>query len=259
MIGGFKTNYTETGAGYPIVLIHGLSDNLTVWSSIIPRLARQNRVVALDLRGHGESDKPDMPYSVQLFSRDVLNLLQQLKIPKAHMIGLSLGAAITLQLALDQPQLVRTLSLLSSFSYSDSAFRHNMEMLREKIISGGIPAFFDAAITLVLTPEFITANERSIPEIRKECIRVNSPTSIIHAIDACMNFDIRDRTSQIVQPTLVVSGSQDIFTPTYFSEQIHRAVKNSELRIMSDVGHNLLIPSKISELTDLIQEFIQHN
>jgi len=255
---GISVNYSETGAGFPIVLVHGLSDSSIFWAPLIPNLSKHYRTIALDLRGHGESEKPDAPYSVELFSEDLLCFLQKLEILNAHIMGLSLGAAVAQQLALDHPERVRSLILISSFSYIDSELRRNLEILRERITTGGIPAFFDAAVRLVLIPEIISANTQAISEAKRECIRVNSRTSIIHAIDACINFNNRDKIAQISQPTLIISGRQDALSPIHLAEQIHHSIPNSRWKIIEGVGHNLLLPDKMPELTEIIFEFLKH-
>src|SRR5208337_517562 len=163
-VNGVNINYHEAGAGVPILLIHGLSDSSTLWAPLIQKLSVHYRTIALDLRGHGESEKPDMTYSIQLFSEDLLSFIQKLKILDAHVLGLSLGADVAQQLALDHRERIRSLILLSPFSYNDSSLRENLSMLRETVIVGGLPAFFDAAIKLAVTPEYITANADTIPQ-----------------------------------------------------------------------------------------------
>ena len=153
-VNGININYHEAGAGGQFILIHGLSDSSALWTPLIPKLSTHYRTIALVLRGHGESDKPDMPYPIQLLSEDLLALLRKLKIPNAHVLGLSLGAAVAQQLALDHSERVCSLILLSPFSYGDSDLRENLEMLRERVLKGGVPAFFDAAIKLAVTPNF---------------------------------------------------------------------------------------------------------
>jgi 3-oxoadipate enol-lactonase len=224
---------------------------------MIPKLSTQYRTIALDLRGHGESEKPDMAYSIQLFSEDLLCFLQELRIINAHVLGLSLGAAVAQQLALDHQERIRSLILLSPFSYNDSNLQENLSTLREAVIIGGLPAFFDAVIKLAVTPDFITANADAIPQMKKECVRMNSRAAILHAIDACMNFDVRDRISQISQPSLVISGREDVLTLIHLAEQIHLSIKSSEWKIMEGVGHNLLAPHKVPELAKIILEFLQ--
>jgi 3-oxoadipate enol-lactonase len=173
-------------------------------------------------------------------------------------MGLSLGAAVAQQLAIDRPEKVHSLVLLSPFSYIDSDSRRNLEMLRETAIRSGLPAFFDAAVRLVVTPDFISANADAISEAKKQCISTNSRTGIIRSIDACMTFNQRDRISQISQPTLIISGRQDALTPIRLAEQIHRSIKSSKWKIIDAVGHNLLVPDKIPELAETILEFMQH-
>lgn len=258
-VSGIYVSHHEAGVGFPFVLIHGLSDSSALWNPLIPRISGHYRTIALDLRGHGESGKPDAPYSVELFTEDLLCLLQKLSIPKAHVMGLSLGAAVAQRLALDQPEKVRSLILLSPFSYIDSDSRRKLRLLRERVASGGLSAFFDAAVGMVVTPDFISANADAIADAREECIRVNSRTGIIHAIDACLNFDERSRISQISQPTLIVSGRQDVLTPIHLAEQIHLSIKRSDWKIIEGVGHNLLVPYNVPKLTGTILEFMRHH
>lgn len=254
-VNGINVNYQEVGAGLPFVLIHGLSDSSVLWAPLISKLSRHYRTFSLDLRGHGESEKPDMPYSVELFSEDLLCFLQNLKIVNAHVLGFSLGAAVAQQLALDHREKFRSLILLSPSSYTDSGVRRNLERLREGMLGGGLPAFFDAAIRLVVTPDFISTNTDAIAQMKRECVRINSPKAILHTIDAIMNFNVKDRVSQISLSTLIVSGREDIMTPIHLAKQTHQSIKNSEWKIMEGVGHNLLIPARVPELAKIILEF----
>jgi len=223
------------------------------------KLARHYRTIALDLRGHGESEKPDIPYSIQLFSEDLLCFLQRLKLLNAHLLGFSLGAAVVQQFTLDHPDKTSSLILLSPFSYNDPDVRENLKRLRESVVRGGLPVFFDEAIRLVVTPEFMSANVDAIAQMKEECIRTNSPAAILRTIDACVNFNVRDRISQIPHPTLVISGREDVMSPIHLAEQIHRSIKSSEWKIMKDVGHNLLIPENVPRLAHIILEFLKRH
>jgi len=256
---GIDIRYQQEGTGFPLILIHGLSDSSVLWVPLMSKLARHYRTIALDLRGHGESEKPDMPYSIQLFSEDLLCFLQRLKLPNAHLLGFSLGAAVAQQFTLDHPDKTSSLILLSPFSYSDPDLRKNLERLRESVARGGLPAFFDAAIRLVVTPEFISANVDAIAQMKRECVRINSPAAILRAIDACVNFDVRDRLSQITHHTLLISGSEDVMSPIHLGEQINRCIRGSEWKIMEGVGHNLLIPENLPRLAQIILEFLKRH
>jgi len=140
-VNGIDINYQEGGAGFPLVLIHSLSDSSALWAPLMTKLSRHYRNIVLDIRGHGESEKPNMPYSIQLFSEDLLCFLQNLKVPSAHVLGFSLGAAVAQQLALDHQERICSLILLSPFSYNDPDLRENLERLRESVARAGLPAF----------------------------------------------------------------------------------------------------------------------
>ncbi|MCP8322698.1 MAG: alpha/beta hydrolase [Candidatus Methylarchaceae archaeon HK02M2] len=256
-VNGIDINYIEEGVGYPLILIHGLSDDSNLWSPLMPEFSKYYRTIALDVRGHGHSGKPDMPYSIQLFSEDLLAFLEKLNIPQAHLLGFSMGGAIAQQFALVYPEKIRSLILLSTFSYNDSNLRNTFKKLRNSLARGGFPAFFDEAIKLVVTPEFASANAVTIAEIKEISIKINSPIAILHAIDACLDFNLKDRVSRISLPTLIISGRQDVFTHPHLGEQIHLSIKGSKWKVMEDVGHNLLIPDKIPELVQIVLEFLK--
>jgi len=157
-INDININYQEEVAGFPLILIHGLSDDSTLWTPLIQEFSRHYWTIALDVRGHGHSGKPDMPYSIQLFSEDLLGFLEKLNIPQAHLIGLSMGGAIAQQFTLDHPEKIRSLILLSTFSYNDPNLRDTFKRLRSSLVRGGFSAFFDEAVKLVVTSEFASSN-----------------------------------------------------------------------------------------------------
>ncbi|MGC9443424.1 MAG: alpha/beta fold hydrolase [Candidatus Methanospirareceae archaeon] len=249
-------HYLEEGTGFPLILLHGLSDDARLWKPLLPYFSENYRTIALDLRGHGRSGKPDTPYSIQRFSADLYTFLRELDIAKTHLLGLSLGGVIAQHFALEHPEKVRSLVLLSTFSSTDSALRARFEKLRENLLTGGCGAFFDEAVALTVTPEFAAAHAAELAEAKEEMIVMNSTTALVRVIDACMAFDVADKLSRLALPTLIVSGREDSFTPRHFSEQIHRAIPGSRLVILDGVAHNLLIPEKIAELSRVILAFL---
>ena len=254
-VNDIEINYQEEGEGFPLVLIHGLFEDSTTWGLVMPEFSKKYRTITLDIRGHGHSGKPDMPYSIQLFSEDLFEFLQKLGIAQVHLLGVSMGGAIAQQFALDHPEMIRSLVLVSTFSYNDPDLHKTFSRLRRCMADGGNPAFFDEAVKLVFTPYFVSANAKAIAEWRDERNKINSPTAIVHAIDACMAFNVKDRISQISHPTLIISGREDVLTPIRLSEQIHRSVRGSERKIMESVGHNLHI-EKAPELVQMTLDFL---
>ena len=255
-VNDIEIHYREQGVGFPLVLLHGLNGDLTGWALVMPELAKHFRTIALDIRGHGESGKPDQPYSIKEFSEDLREFLRRLKIPQANILGLSMGGAIAQQFTLDYPQMVRALVLISTFSYIDEPCRRAFLRLRESLSTGGYPAFFDTVVQLAFTPQYTAANPTAIAELKEKRIRTNSPLAIGRANDACLAFHLKDEIAGIRHPTLVISGREDVFTPIHLAEQIHKAIYHSEWKILEGVGHNLYI-EKASQLTQIVLDFLK--
>ena len=253
-----EVNYQDEGTGFPLILVHGLNGDLTGWALVVPEFAKHYRTLALDVRGHGETSKPDQPYSVRGFSEDLLEFLKKKQIPQVHLLGLSMGGAIAQQFALDHPGMIRSLTLVSTFSYIDDHARRAFDGLKKSLARGGYPAFFDEILKLAFTPGFIAANPGPIAELREKRIQVNSPVAIGRATDACMAFNLKDQIAKIILPTLVVSGREDVFTPVHLAEQIHRSIRGSEWKILEGVGHALYI-EKAGALSQTVLEFLKRH
>jgi 3-oxoadipate enol-lactonase len=254
--GQISINYQESGEGFPLILLHGLSDDLNLWNPLVPELSKKYRTIALDLRGHGHSARPEAPYSIHQFSSDLLAFMDKLGIARSHLMGLSMGAAVAQQFALDYPEKTGALVLLSAFGRVEGGFRTKLLELRSALISGGVPAFFDEAVKLVVTPEFRTAYAGEIADSKKYCIQVNSASALVNAIAACLAFDIHDRVSQISAPALVLCGKEDVFTSNELAWKVYHAIKGSRWLIMPGVGHNLITPENTSRLTRTVLDFL---
>ncbi len=255
-VGDIEVNYEEAGNGYPFILVHGLNGDLTGWVLIMPEFSKHYRAVALDVRGHGGTSKPDPPYSIKGFSEDLHEFLRKLRIPKAHILGLSMGGAIAQQFALDHPEMIRSLILVSTFSYVDEHARRAFLRLKNSLAQGGYPAFFDEVVKLAFTPQYIAANPGPIAELKQKRIQINSPVAIGRATDACLAFNLKDQISKIAVPTLVVSGREDVFTPVHLAEQIHRSIRASEWKILEGVGHSLHIEGAL-QLSQAVLDFLK--
>lgn len=253
-----EINYEDNGHGFPVILIHGLSDDLRFWDPIIHELSKNYRTIAFDLRGHGKSDKPEGPYSIKQFVEDIYGVLLKLGIKEAHFIGFSMGSAILLQMAIDHPQIVNKLVLISSFSFINHDLKNHFINLNECLVEGGFSLFFDKMVPLVLLPESIKENQSTINEIKKEKVKTESEVALINSIDACLNFNLKDRTCEISKPVLIICGKEDEFTPLNLSIQIHESIKDSKLSIVENCGHNVLIPPNIPQISDNLLKFLRN-
>jgi pimeloyl-ACP methyl ester carboxylesterase len=158
---GVTLRYIDTGAGEPpLLFIHGWTCNRTNWRDQIPHFAKKHRVVAVDLRGHGESDKPDQDYTIEGFVGDVAWLIRELSLNKPVVIGHSMGGVIALNLARQHPDLARAIVMVDAplFEVSDA-----LRPVLDQLFAGfQTPAY--AAVAEAFTRQFMfDANTK--PEI----------------------------------------------------------------------------------------------
>lgn len=114
MAGNIQTRYIEAGSGFPVICLHGAAGGGVSWYPVMDRISSSYRVIAPDLVGYGETDKPDGEYDRPFFAGWLKAFMDSLKISQAHIIGLSQGGAVALQLVLDHPDLVNKLVLIDS-------------------------------------------------------------------------------------------------------------------------------------------------
>jgi len=133
---GHSIYYVEKGEGQPLILIHGFGSNHFTWSRVIDQLSQRYRVIAPDLLGFGYSDKPDVSYNMDLFTRQIVFLMRELKIDSAYVGGNSMGGRITLNLAYLAPQRVKKMLLLDAAAYDLRDDDHSRPVLLPAVKSG---------------------------------------------------------------------------------------------------------------------------
>src|SRR5919109_2013406 len=129
VVNGLRFHYAQDGQGPDLVLIHGLGGSLRDWDALVPELSRHYRLLRWDVRGFGDSDKPSGPYAPQLFARDLAGLLHALGVTRAHVAGISMGGVIAQRFALDYPDLVQSLTLISTSSEVGERARRDWEKM----------------------------------------------------------------------------------------------------------------------------------
>ena len=146
--------------------------------------------------------------------------------------------------------------LLSAFARVDPHLKGILAGLRKRLVKGGVPAFFDEAVRLVVTPQFLVANSAAIMDSKEYAEKINSTKALINAVDACLAIDLQGGISRINRTTLIISGREDIFTRPILAEEVHNSIRDSIWTLMDGVGHNLIIPQNIAGLILRIQEFL---
>ncbi len=239
--GGISMNYEQQGSGEPLVLIPYLAADNACYAFQIPDYAKHFTCVSVDPRGAGESDKPDGVYSTEMLADDVAALMQAIGVEKAHIYGLSLGAAVGLWLAAKYPDRVKSLSLHSAWARSDAYVKtvvqgwqtiaKAMNSVAETVIQGIFPWCFTPEF-YVQKPDFIQGLCDFVRGRPKQPVE-----AFIQQSDAVIAHDAEAQLGNIRAPTQITFGRHDAITSTRFAESLKRGIRNSELHVFEDCSH----------------------
>ena len=240
---GVRLRVLEAGRGPAVLLLHGLSASNAVWEHVVDELADRYRVVAPDLPGHGESDKPDAPYTIDFYAGVVRTLARELDIESAVVAGNSLGGKIALELACWYPRFVRALVLAAPAGEYARGLRP-----------------FGRAIQVLSRPAVMRlALERALEQTFYDRARIGHLTrsKILGARLTAADFPAFARAiarsvggvlaadpqplHRVVQPVLAVWGREDRIVPAYRSRHLVRAIPHARLRVIDHCGHMAML------------------
>ena len=220
--------YELHGEGEPFVLLPGLGSDVSDYPRIVEALSKHYRVIALDNRGAGRTDKPETPYSIEMMADDAAGLLTAMGISSAHVLGHSMGGRIALALALRHPELVRSLVLVST-SARVAGRRTTVRLL------GGF--------------------WRRMPVLRSRDKYPQPYFAFVRQFEASGEYDCTRRLGEIRAPTLVVHGEKDRLAPVELAEEMHAGIRGSKLVVLG--GGHLFLFFKPEECVRAITEFLR--
>lgn len=238
-VDGLQLHYTLEGQGTDLILIHGLGGSLRDWDVIAPVVARHHRVLRWDVRGFGESEKPAGPYSPQLFARDLAGLCQAVGVSRAHVAGISMGGVIAQRFTLDFPELVRSLTLMSTSSEVGEQAQKGWLKLADNIEQRGFSTNTDGGAR-VFTAGFIKANPDHVKALA-ERTATNDPRAYAAAARAVGVYNWTAELGRIQTPTLILQGLADVLTPPGGSVKLSRGIPRSRLLMIPECGHGMTV------------------
>jgi pimeloyl-ACP methyl ester carboxylesterase len=255
-------NYDQQGSGDPLILIPFLTADHACYAFQVAEYAKHFTCVSLDLRGTGESDDPEGTYSTELLADDVAVFMRAVGIRKAHISGLSLGAAIGMWLAAKYPDMVASLSLHSGWSKTDPFLRTVIEGFQVMAKAmGSVPEMVVLALfPWCLTPELCATKPDYIKSLA-DFVRsrpAQSVESFMQQSNAVIAHDAEAQLSRIKAPTLITFGRHDVATSTRFADRMKRGIRNSELLIFEDCAH-APIYENVAEFNDKTLQFLKRN
>ena len=238
---GINMHYEKQGDGDVLLLVPYLSADNACYAFQVGEYAKHFTCVSLDPRGAGETDKPDGVYSVEQFADDVAAFMQAAGIARAHVMGLSLGAATAMWLAAKHPGRVRSLSLHSGWTRSDpflKAVVGGWQVMARAL--GNVPEMvIQGILPWCLTPELYAAKPEYVDGLA-QFVRsrpVQPLDAFIRQSNAVIAHDVEGQIGKIKCPTLVTFGRHDAVTSTRFAEPMAKGIAGAELIVFDGCAH----------------------
>ena len=243
--------YEEYGAGEALLFLHGLGTDGRSWEYQRDLFAEQYRVILIDVRGHGRSAKPPGPYSVPQFAQDIFALLEHLEIDAFHLVGLSMGGMIGFQMAVEQPERLRSLTIVNSGpELIAQNWKERWQILQRRLVLN--------FTSMEKIGEFI--GERLFPEphlaeykaLFVQQMRENDPKAYKAATNALIGWSVRAQLGRVQCPVLVISGDMD-YTPVANKEAYVREMPTARLQVIANSRHGTPIDQPEAFNTAVLQ------
>jgi 3-oxoadipate enol-lactonase len=247
----FAIGYVEAGEGEPapIVFLHGVGSDKSVWRPQMTYFTQCRRALAFDYPGYGESDPVPEDATRDDYAKAIIDALRALNVQRAHVCGLSLGGVVAIAIYAEAPELCASLIIADSFAVHPEG-----REIYDRSIAGSanMRAMAEARVDVLLAQPADGA-------VRAETIATMSridPVAYRIGARAVWLADQRDRASRIAAPTLIMCGDDDQATPPILSRELHALIRGSRLKMIAGAGHlaNIEQPAQFNRIVD---EFIR--
>jgi pimeloyl-ACP methyl ester carboxylesterase len=249
-VGDINIYYEVHGKGEALVLIMGLGGSSAWWFWSVPVFSRDYRVVAFDNRGTGQSDKPDIPYTMDMMAGDLSGLLEAIGVDVAHIFGVSMGGMIAQHFALNYPKKVISLILGCTTCGGPHSIIADVEAMSalsdiERMQRQTPEERAREMIPFLWSQEFINKNEDFIKQFIAKITEYVTPLhGYIGQVEAITGHDTYERLPEIKVPTLVIAGDADRLVPVENSRLLASRIPNAELVILKNMGHGFNIEAE---------------
>lgn len=234
-------------ASPPLLLVNSLGTDLTLWDPQLAHWTTSHRVVRYDQRGHGASEVPDGPYTLERLGRDALTVLDDLGIVRADVCGLSLGGLVALWLASHAPQRVGRVVLADTAARigSEEAWRTRAAIVREQ----GMAAVVDLVLDRFFSDAYRAGDDPGLAQIAHGLRQVD-PEGYAAGCDALAVADLRTAASDVAARCLVLVGTEDAATPPADARALQELVPGAAYAELEGAGHlaNLERPDEFARL-----------
>lgn len=245
----------DHGTGRPIVLLHGVTLSIATWPYQIAALSKQFRVIAVDQRGHGKSERGTGGYGIERMASDAAQVLTHLDLRDAIVVGHSMGGMVTLQMCLDFQDLARERvagTILLSTAAAVTQGIPGWPTMNRVVKPGAFAArsatrgatnwFPNGEVGYAMARLALGANaEPHHVQHTRNMTAAIAPATLAALMPGIVSFDIRARLKDYPVPALVVTGSRDLLTPPRLGREIAKRIPGAEFEVLPGAGHMLMM------------------
>ncbi len=234
---GVQIHYEVAGESGPaLLLVHGLGGNAGQWRDVAASLAPSCRVVLMDLRGHGQSDKPASGYSIRAFSDDMAAVCRAAGVERCVAVGASVAGAAVVQFAADHPDLARGIVPVGGSVALPPAGRDRMNQRAADVEAKGMAAVADAVCAAALGPTTHASNPSLVGSL-KALLLSNDPRAYAAGARAVASTDVSAALPRVNCPALIVFGAEEKVAPLPAQAALRKGIPHATLRVIPGAGH----------------------
>jgi len=244
---GYDIGFVEAGGGHatPIVFLHGVGSDKSVWHPQLDHFSRERRAIAFDYPGYGDSDPAPEGTTRDDFASAIVSAMHELGVDRAHICGLSLGGVVAIAMHHAAPERCASLILADTFAVHPEG-----RAIYERSLAGSrdLRAMAEARADVLLA-------QPADPSLRSEVVETMSridPAAYCIGAEAVWLADQRERVQAIKVPTLVLVGDQDLVTPPALSNELADLLPEARLQVIGGAGHlgNVEKPDEFNRFVD---------
>lgn len=255
-IEGTRVRYLDTGGeGEPVVMIHGFASSLETWDAVRPAIEKNRRIISMDLKGFGWTDRPEGDYSPEAQARLVLGLMTQRGVDRATIVAHSWGASVALAVALMSPERVQRMALYDAWVYEAQLppFFHwsRAPGVGEALFSLYYPERADERMSLAFYDRSLVS-EPLVEAVEAALERPGTLAAALAAVRGQRYAQVEGRYRTVKQKVLLLWGREDLVTPLSYGERLAHDLPGSRLIVYPTCGHFPMLEAVAASNRDLL-------
>jgi 3-oxoadipate enol-lactonase len=238
-VNGQRLYYEVQGEGEPLVIVMGLGGDLLAWARQIPEFAKSYQVIAVENRDVGRSSYADGPYEIGDMADDALAVVDELGVGEFHLLGVSMGGAISQQLALKAPHRIRTLTLCVTWGGSGRYGAEHSRLVADQYRRMSHGEQVEYLMLAGMSEEFYE-NADAVGWLKRMIMSNPNPQDtegFVRQLDACGRHDVRDRLGELSMPVHVIGAEHDAMVPPWKSTELAELIPGAKLTMLERAAH----------------------